>query len=409
MNDKGKWLDIALGVMTATGGFVDVGAVATAGEAGAQFGLGLVWALLLGTLAIMLLVEMSGRLTSVSKKTYADAIRERFGFKFYLLPLTSELLANTLMLAAELGGVAIALSLFTGVDWHYFFPVAAILVWLVIWRAPFAWIENGPALLGLVTLLFWLGIVVLGGPPAHLLSTLWQPAIKSGELSGYLFLAAAILGAVISPYLIFFYSSGAREERWSRRSLGVNRATAIIGMGFGSLTALALIVLSALVLQPAGIQANTLAEVGLAMAQPLGVIGALIFAFALLVTCFGASLEVVLSVAYNVSQGFGWQWGEEKKPAQAARFNLVLTAFLLVAAAGGLLGIDPLQLTLYGSVFTALVLPISLAPFLILMNDREYLGDKVNGRFANVATIGVLLIAFVVALASIPLLILSGG
>lgn len=69
---------VTLGILTATGGFIDAGAIATAGAAGANFGLGLVWAMLLATIAIMLLVEMSGRLTAVSGKSYADAIRERF-------------------------------------------------------------------------------------------------------------------------------------------------------------------------------------------------------------------------------------------------------------------------------------------------------------------------------------------
>ena len=404
-----QWLSITLGTLTAIGGFVDVGAVATAGEAGAKFGFGLIWALLLGTVAIMLLVEMSGRLTAVSGKTYADAIRERFGFKFYLVPLTSELLANSLMLAAELGGVAIALSLFTGLDWHLLFPAAALLVWALVWRAPFGLIENGPSLLGLVTLSFWVGIITLGGPPQQLVPTLWQPAIKQGQLAEYLFLAAAILGAIISPYLVFFYSSGAREEHWSRRSLRVNQVTATAGMGFGSLTALALIVLSAMVLQPLHMGARTLGEVGLGLAAPFGRLGALLFATALFATCLGAALEVVLSVAYNVSQGFGWEWGEQKKPVEAPRFNLVLTVFLLVAVGVGLLGIEPLQLTLYGSAFTALVLPLSLAPFLIIMNDAAYLGERTNGRLANSALVGVLLIAFVVAVVSLPLLILSGG
>src|ERR671926_1547544 len=80
-----KWLGITLGILTAIGGFVDVGAVATSGEAGAKFGLGLLWAMLLGTLAIMLLLTMVGRFTAVSGKTYADALRERFGFKLFLL------------------------------------------------------------------------------------------------------------------------------------------------------------------------------------------------------------------------------------------------------------------------------------------------------------------------------------
>ncbi|MDQ3856768.1 MAG: divalent metal cation transporter, partial [Chloroflexota bacterium] len=107
--------------------------------------------------------------------------------------------------------------------------------------------------------------------------------------------------------------------------------------------------------------------------------------------------------------GFGWEWGEDLSPVEAPRFNLVMTLFLLVALLVGLLGIDPLQLTLYGSMFTALVLPIALGPYLVLMNDEEYLGDKTNGRLTNYATIGILVIAFLVALASVPLLVLTGG
>ena len=85
---------------------------------------------------------------------------------------------------------------------------------------------------------------------------------------------------MISPYLIFFYSSGAREERWSRKSLGLNRVTAIVGMGFGSITAIAITVLAAIVLKPLDIGAGTLAEVGLTMAKPFGQLGGYLFAFA---------------------------------------------------------------------------------------------------------------------------------
>ena len=269
-----KWFSITLGIVTATGGFLDAGTVATSGEAGAKFGLGLIWAVLLATVAVILLVEMIGRFTALSQKTYADAIRENFGFKFYLLPLISEIIAESLLLAAEIGGIAIALSLFTGISWHYLFPVAALLVWILSWRAPFSLIENGPALLGLITLSFLVGIVVLGGPPREILPTLWKPNIKQGELANYLFLVAAILGATISPYLLYFYSSGAREEKWSRDSLLLNRVTAIVGMGFGSLGSISLLILGAIVLRPLNISSSTLGELGLAMAKPLGPLGA---------------------------------------------------------------------------------------------------------------------------------------
>jgi Mn2+/Fe2+ NRAMP family transporter len=404
-----KPMAVALGILTATGGFIDAGAIATAGAAGASFGLGLVWAMLLATLAIMLLVEMSGRLAAVSGKGYADAIRERFGFRFYLVPLSSEVIANTLLLGADLGGIAIGLSLFTGVSWHIWLPVAGLIVFAFVWRAPFTLIENGPAMLGLVTLTFWVGVVALGGPDESLLASLTRPDFDPADSADYLFLAAAILGAIISPYLLFFYSSGASEERWSRRSLGLNRITAVLGMGFGSTSAIALIILSALVLGPRDMSGLTLTEMGLTMADPLGRLGASLFASALVVTCFGAALETSLSMSYNVSQGFGWEWGEDKAPVEAPRFNLLLFAFLLLATLIAMTGIDPLQLALYGAAFTALVLPVSLAPFLVLMNDRDYLGDKTNGRLSNYALVGVLVIAFGVAAVSIPLLVLSGG
>jgi Mn2+/Fe2+ NRAMP family transporter len=402
-------LQIALGVLTAIGGFVDAGAIATAAGAGAVFGFGLIWAMVLGTLAVVLLVEMSGRLAAVSGKPYAASIRERFGFKYYLAPLTSEVVANTLLLAADIGGMAIGISLLTGIRWNVLLPVAVLIVWLMIWRAPFALIENGPSLLGLVTLSFLVAIFLLGGPSSELLHTLWKPSIKQGQWADYLFMATAILGAVISPYLLIFYSSGAREESWSRRDLSLNRITAFIGMGFGSITAISLIVLSALVLQPKGISGITLTEVGLSMSQAMGPLGARLYAIALFTTCLGAALEITLSMGYNVAQGFGWSWGEHMLPAQAPRFNLVMTLFLLFGLGIATIGVDPLQLALFGSAFTALVLPVSLFPFLVLLNDRDYMGDKVNPRWVNALVIAVLVIAFVIAVLSLPLLYFSGG
>src|SRR5579884_3590274 len=223
---KGGWLmkkvfAIALGIVTAIGGFLDAGTVATSGEAGAKYGFGLIWAVILATIEIILLVEMVGRFTAVSQKTYADAIREKFGFKFYLFPLASELIAESLLLAA--------------ISWHYLFPVAALLVLVLVWSASFDIIENGPALLGLVTLSFLVGVILLGPPKLTLLQTLWKPPVQQGQFADYLYLVAAILGSTISPYLLYFYSSGAIEEHWSGKSLLLNRVTAIVGMGFGSI------------------------------------------------------------------------------------------------------------------------------------------------------------------------------
>lgn len=64
-----KILEIALGILTSIGGFLDVGAIATAAEAGTSFGFQLIWVILLGTICVIFLLEMSGRLAAVSKHT----------------------------------------------------------------------------------------------------------------------------------------------------------------------------------------------------------------------------------------------------------------------------------------------------------------------------------------------------
>lgn len=404
-----KWLGVTLGILTSIGGFLDSGTISTSGEAGAVFGLGLVWASVIGTFAVILLVEMAGRLTAVSGHTYAEAIRERFGFPFFLLPVVAELTAESILLASEIGGVAIALSLMTGVSWHRLFPVVALLVWVLVWRAPFGLIENGPALLGLLALGFIAAIVSLGGPDHDLTTTLWKPEVKPGEPAEYLFLAAAMLGATISPYLLYFYSSGAKEEGWGEDELGLNRVTAGLGMAFGSACSIAMLFLAAMVLKPFNAGAGTLLELGLGIAQPYGKIGAWIFAIVLFASCLGAALEVSLALGFMIAQGFGWEWGENKKPAEAPRFNLALLLILLVAVAIGLTGLDPLALAVYGAALIALILPVSLVPFLVVMNDPRYLKDRTNHRAANLATLAIIVLASLVALVSIPQLLLSGG
>src|SRR5512142_3591905 len=110
-----KILQHALGIVTSVGGFLEIGSITTAAQAGAGFGYQLVWSIVLGTVCIAFLVEMSGRCAAVSKHTIPDAMRERFCARFYPVPLIGLLAVSLLVLAAELGGVAAALNLATGI------------------------------------------------------------------------------------------------------------------------------------------------------------------------------------------------------------------------------------------------------------------------------------------------------
>lgn len=102
-----KIFEIALGIVTSIGGFLEIGSLATAVQAGAEFRYQLIWAIALGGLCVIFLVEMSGRFAAVSQRTIPDAVRERFGFVFFVAPFVGFVLVTLLVLAAEIGGVCV--------------------------------------------------------------------------------------------------------------------------------------------------------------------------------------------------------------------------------------------------------------------------------------------------------------
>jgi Mn2+/Fe2+ NRAMP family transporter len=401
-----KLLEIALGLITGIGGFLEAGSLATSAQAGAKFGFQLVWAIVLGTICIAFLVEMAGRLAAVSKHTLPDAMRERFGIRFFTVPLVAVVLVSFLVLASEIGGVSLALQFVSGISFRWWAPVVALAVWLLLWAHNFSLVEKGASILGLVTLVFVIGALKLHSPlgevGAHVL-----PGLPQDNSAKYWFMAVSIIGASVSPYLFYFYSAGAIEDEWDESYLGVNRVIAGLGMGFGGSIAVAVLACAAMVFHARGIQVDRYEQIPLILAEPLGHWGFILFVASLGIACFGAALEIALQIAYLVAQGFGWKWGENIRPRHAARFSLVYTIALLL---GGLLiftGIDPLKLTIFSMALTALSLPVTVVPLLIVMNDREYLGDNVNHWIANAAVLFVSVLACIVAIVAIPLQILG--
>lgn len=402
-----KILLLTLGIITSIGGFLGVGAISTAAEAGSVFGFQLIWAILLGAICVIFLVEMSGRLAAVSKHTLASAIRERFGFNFYVIPFLGEIGIEFLGVAAEIGGVCIALQLVTGVSFQWFALPVAMLIWLVLWLGNLSFISNGVSLLGLIALSFVFATFKLHPSFTQLGSGL-LPTLPRSDTAHYLYIAVGILGASIGPHLFYFYSSTGVEEQWDEGDIGVNRAVASLGMGFGSMISVGVLIVAALVLHPKGIQVDSYEQAALMLTQPFGYWGFVLFVASLGICCFGAALEGSLGIAYVIAQTMGWNWGENVKPKEAARFSFVYTVLVFSASLLMVVGIDPLKLTLFTMAITALILPPTMIPFLVLMNDKRYVGKYRNGWISNSVIIFVIALSFVLAIIAIPLEFLGG-
>jgi len=398
---------VALGILTSVGGYLEVGSMGTAIQAGAAFRFELLWAIALGTICVAFLTEMSGRLAAVRHETVVSAMREDFGISFQIWPLVTQIIIDLLVLASEVGGASLALQLATGISLRIWAIPIACLIWVLLWKGTFGSIEHGVAILGMVTLSFVLAAWWLH-PDWHEVARGLVPHRPSKDGAQYGYLAVGIIGATVSPYLVSFYSSGAIEEGWKPADLMPNRLTAAFGMSFGSLIAMAVVMVSAIVLAPRGIVADTYQQAAVALSQPLGRWGFWLFCASLFVGTIGAALEVALDVSYITAQTFGWKWGEDQEPVEGARFALTYTFAILIGIIPSLLGLDPLKFTMFSMSMTVLALPITFAPLIVIMNDKRRLKEHANGIVTNVAVIAIILLSFVLAVMAIPVQVLGG-
>src|SRR3954453_3386742 len=249
-----KLLGVALGILTAIGGFMDIGDIVANSATGARFGMSLAWAVVLGTVGIVVYAEMAGRVAAVSGRPTFDLVRERLGARAALANLAASFFINFLTLTAEVAGIAIALQLATDVNYLLWLPLTALLVWLVVWRVKFSAMENIFGIMGLA--LVGLSVAVWQLHPDW--SVLWHgashPVVVSGEgHATYFYYAIALFGAAMTPYEVFFFSSGAVEEKWTRADLNLNRANVLLGFPLGGMLSLALMAGAAVVFQPRSI------------------------------------------------------------------------------------------------------------------------------------------------------------
>jgi len=397
-----KWAELALGVVTSIGGFLEVGSIATSVQAGAAFGFQLAWALALGTICLAILMEATGRLAAVSGRSYVDLLREHMGVRFFVIPLVAVLVPSFLVLVSEIGGVAIGLQMATGVSFRWWAIPIAVVAWFLLWRGTFSIVEQGTAMLGLVSIVFLVGALRMQ-PEWTAVGAGLIPSAPDHDKAKYWYLAVSILGASISPYLYLFYSAGAMEDGWTIKYLNVNRVTAGVGNLFGGGLAMMVLVCAAIVFMPRNIQADAYEQIALVLASPLGRGGFALFLITLCVTCFGATAEISLAGAYLLAQGLGWSWSENMKPSKDARFATTYTVLILLACIPIALGADPLALTNISMVISAASLPVTVIPLLVLMNDERVMTSHSNGWLGNIALVLISLMAIILFFAAMPL------
>jgi NRAMP (natural resistance-associated macrophage protein)-like metal ion transporter len=194
--------------------------------AGAQYGYGLLWAIVLITISLAVVQEMVARMGVVTGKGLADLIRERFGVKITFWSMLLLLVANAATTVAEFAGVAGAMDIF-GVSPFIAVPAAAITVWILVTRCSYKYVERVLLALCLIYVSYVASGLLVHPDWAQVFHQTVVPPIQLNQ--GYLLTLVAVIGTTIAPWMQFYQQSAIADKQIPLKHLHYERIDTYVG------------------------------------------------------------------------------------------------------------------------------------------------------------------------------------
>ena len=354
--------------------------------AGAQYGYGLLWAVVLVTISLAVVQEMAARMGVVTGKGLADLIREKFGVRITFWSMLLLLIANAATTVAEFAGVAGAMDIF-GVSPYIAVPVAAVVVWVLVVRGSYRYVER--ILLALCLIYF---TYVISGFLVHpnwgeVLHQTLVPPIRLNQ--GYLLTLVAVIGTTIAPWMQFYQQSAIADKHIKIAHLRYEQIDTYVGTFLTDFVAFFIVICTGATLFVHHIQINEAKDAALALAPLVrgnGQIAEILFGVGLLNASLMAASVLPLSTAYSIAEAFGWERGVGRNFKEAPQF-LALYTFIIAVGAGITLFVPKDRLVFVlnlPNVVGGMLLPLILILMILLCNDRRLMGRYVNGRANNI-------------------------
>ncbi len=362
----------------------DAGGIATYSIVGAREGYGLLWALVLITVALAVVQEMSSRMGVVTGKGFGDLVREQFGVKVTLAVMALFIFANLTVTIAEFAGIAASMELFH-VSKYLSVPASAFIVWFVVVKGNFKQVER--FLIGIS--LIYLTYVVSGfmAKPAwsEVAKQIAVPSIRMDK--DYILLFITMVGTTITPYMQFYLQSAVVDKGVRIEEYGFARFDVYAGSFMTVFIAFFIILATGTILHPAGVIVNSAEDAARALEPLAGDFASHLFALGLLNASVLAAFVLPLATAYGLSEAFGWESGISKSFKEAPQFLGFYTAFIVIGAGAILLPGAPLiKIMFVSQTINGILLPIVLIIMLKLVNDKSIMGEYVNSRRMNIIT-----------------------
>lgn len=377
----------------------DAGAVSTYMQAGGQYGLHLLWLLVVLLPICYFSQEMVARLGIATGKGHAAMIYQRFGKWWGRFSLFDLLAVNFLTLITEFAAISLALGAF-GISPYIAVPVAAAGLTLMVVTGSYLRWERVVIVLCLLDLT-WFVLAFLVHPNwATVVHHSIVPTLPAGGItSSLVFLVIAIVGTTIAPWQLFFQQSCVAEKRLRFADLKWARLDTLIGAIFTVCVGGAMMLVGNFAFEH-GITFQDPAQLALALGQ---VAGRFVRDAVLLLMVNAAVLgttAISLASAWAYGEVKGWEHSLHKKLWEAPGFYATYVVCVGAAAAFVLVPHVPLQLVIISvQVFAGLILPSAIIFLQLLLNDHELLGDRwVNRRWNNYINWTIICVLFVLSL-----------
>lgn len=379
----------------------DAGGIATYSIVGAREGYGLLWALLLITVALAVVQEMSSRMGVVTGKGFGDLVREQFGVRVTLAIMALFVFANLTVTIAEFAGIAASMELF-GIHKNVSVPLSALIVWFVVVKGNFKQVERFLIAISLVYITYVVSGFVADPPWGEVARQIAMPRIRFDR--DYFLLFITMVGTTVTPYMQFYLQSAVVDKGVRIEEYAFAKYDAYIGAFMTIFIAFFIVLCTGTMLHPHGIVVDSAEDAAKALEPLAGEFASHLFAIGLLNASFLAAFVLPLATAYGLSEAFGWESGINKSFREAPQFLGFYTAFIAIGAGVIMLpGVPLIKIMFLSQTVNGILLPIVLVIMLRLVNDRELMGAYVNSRRMNAvtwATVAILILLTVMLLAT---------
>jgi NRAMP (natural resistance-associated macrophage protein)-like metal ion transporter len=379
----------------------DAGGIATYSVAGAHFGYSLLWTLIPITIALIVVQEMVARMGVVTGKTLADLIRENFGVKATFFLMLSLLLADMGNTVAEFAGWASAMEIF-GVSKYISVPIGAFAVWLLVVKGTYRFVERIFLIACTVFLTYVVSAFLVRPPWGDILLNTVKPSFDFSP--SYLMMLIGVVGTTIAPWMQFYLQSAVVEKNIKVENYGASRMDVIVGCIMTDVIAFFIIVACAATMYLNGIKITDAKDAAVALAPLAGAHASVLFAIGLANASLFAASILPLATAYYVCEGMGWESGIDKNFKTAPQFMWLYTGIIVVGALIILIPNAPLvPIMLVSQVVNGVMLPFVLIFMLLLINNKDIMGEYVNSRMFNIiawATVVIMIVLTVVLVVS---------